>query len=159
MSCGTNSKVAIFRQKMDEIECNVVDEFFCRNRKEPLLVGSVKSTTGHCEATAGYLSLLKAVFALDSDEIAPNMHYSKPNPNIKPLVDGKLKVSRIERRLKIPLLEAYLFFKKKPDDLDTFISKIQVVTETTKLPGPIVAVNSMSITGELNHAVLKQNPK
>ena len=99
VTCGTNFKVAIFRQKRDEVECNVVDKIFGQNRKEPLLVGSVKTTAGHTEATAGYLSLLKALFALDSDEIAPNMHFNKPNPNIKPLMNGKLKVSQIKGHL------------------------------------------------------------
>lgn len=47
--------------------------------------------------------------------------------------------------------------------MDTYISlKIcfqQVVTETTKLPGPIVAVNTYGITGLVGHAVFKQNTK
>jgi len=70
-----------------------VANIFCKNRKEPLLVGSVKSNLGHTESAAGFISILKAVFALDTDQIAPNIHFMKPNPEIEPLVQGQLKVS------------------------------------------------------------------
>lgn len=39
------------------------------------------------------LSVLKALFALDSGFIAPNMHFTKPNPKIQSIIDGQLKVS------------------------------------------------------------------
>ncbi|KAK7602868.1 hypothetical protein V9T40_006842 [Parthenolecanium corni] len=112
-------------KRCEKMESNVVANVFCKNRKEPLLVGSVKSNVGHTESAAGFMSILKALFALDSDQIAPNMHFTKPNPELEPLVQGRLKV----------------------------------VTETTKLPGELVAVNSFSVNGELNHVVLKQNSK
>lgn len=75
------------------MESNVVANVFCKNRKEPLLVGSVKSNVGHTESAAGFMSILKALFALDSELIAPNMHFSKPNPELEPIVQGLLKVS------------------------------------------------------------------
>lgn len=81
-------------QRLDEIESEAVATLFCPGRTAPLLVGSVKSHSGHAEGAAALLSLIKALFALDSGYIAPNMHFSKPNPKIKPLVDGRLKVSR-----------------------------------------------------------------
>lgn len=65
---------------------------FCENRKAPLLVGSVKSHSGHAEATAAFMSLLKALFALDTGYIAPNMNFTEPHPDLKPIIDGKLKV-------------------------------------------------------------------
>ncbi|XP_065222314.1 fatty acid synthase-like [Planococcus citri] len=110
---------------LEKIECNVISKLFCEERDSPLLVGSVKSHTGHTEASAGYISLMKALFALDSGSIAPNMHYTEPNSALKPLNDNKLKV----------------------------------VTETTGLPGSVVAVNSLGLSGLVGHIVLEQNPK
>lgn len=80
-------------QRCEKMESNVVANVFCKNRKEPLLVGSVKSNVGHTESAAGFMSIIKALFALDSDQIAPNMHFTKPNPELEPLVQGRLKVS------------------------------------------------------------------
>lgn len=37
----------------DPIELNSLDEVFCRNRKRPLLVGTIKSNIGHTEAASG----------------------------------------------------------------------------------------------------------
>jgi len=65
---------------------------FCNEREKELLIGSVKSHSGHTETSAGYLSIIKACLALDSGIISPNMYYTEPNPNIKPLVEGKMKV-------------------------------------------------------------------
>ncbi len=70
----------------------MVANVFCKRRKDPLLVGSVKSMAGHTEAASGYMSVLKAIYTVDSDTIPPNMHFFKPNSQIKPLLDGTLKV-------------------------------------------------------------------
>lgn len=80
---------------MDKLECNVVSDFFCKERSSPLLVGSVKSHCGHTEATAGFMSVLKALLAIDTEYIAPNSNFSKPNPEIKPLIENKLQVRLI----------------------------------------------------------------
>lgn len=75
------------------MESNVVANVFCKNRKEPLLIGSVKSNVGHTESAAGFMSILKALIALDSEQIPPNIHFTKPNPEIEPIVQGRLKVN------------------------------------------------------------------
>lgn len=67
-------------------------EVYCRNRKEPLLIGSVKTNTGHSEASAALFSIVKALIALDSGVIPANINYSNPNPEIKSLTDGTVKV-------------------------------------------------------------------
>lgn len=43
----------------DPEECAAVDEICCKNRKEPLLIGSVKSNLGHSENTSGFVSVSK----------------------------------------------------------------------------------------------------
>lgn len=67
-------------------------EVYCKKRKEPLLIGSVKPNTGHSEASSALFSIVKALIALDSGIIPANIHYNKPNPDIKPLVNGTVKV-------------------------------------------------------------------
>ena len=40
-------------QAGDKAETTGIAEVFCKDRTEPLLIGSVKSNMGHSEATAG----------------------------------------------------------------------------------------------------------
>ncbi|MGW7054163.1 beta-ketoacyl synthase N-terminal-like domain-containing protein [Streptomyces sp. NPDC054887] len=53
-----------------------------RDMDRPLLIGSVKSNTGHLEAAAGITGLVKTVLALAHDEIPRSLHYSVPNRHL-----------------------------------------------------------------------------
>lgn len=46
----------------DPVEIDAIDKVFTKNRRKPLLVGSVKSSVGHCEGAAGLVSLTKVCF-------------------------------------------------------------------------------------------------
>lgn len=46
----------------DKIELDVIDEVFCRNRNNKLLVGSVTSNIGYAEAASGINSITKVYF-------------------------------------------------------------------------------------------------
>lgn len=48
----------------------------------PLLIGSVKTNTGHLEAAAGVTGLVKTVLSLAHDEIPPSLHFEQPSPHI-----------------------------------------------------------------------------
>lgn len=76
----------------DPEECRAIDKIFCTNRKEPLLIGSVKSNMGHSEASSGICSITKVIFAFESGMIAPNMHFKQARKDIPALVEGRLKV-------------------------------------------------------------------
>lgn len=72
-----------------------MDEVFCgERRKTPLKIGSVKSNIGHCETTGFFTSIVKAIIAMESGHIPPNINYDGPNENVPALVNGKIKVSR-----------------------------------------------------------------
>lgn len=83
---GTGTKVG------DPQEVNSIANFFCKNRKEPLLIGSVKSNMGHSEPASGLCSLAKIVIAMENGIIPGNLHFKNPNKDIPALSDGRLKV-------------------------------------------------------------------
>ncbi|XP_070073185.1 fatty acid synthase-like isoform X3 [Drosophila takahashii] len=76
----------------DPEECKAIDNVLCNQRREPLLVGSVKSNVGHSEAASGICSLVKACFAFESGLIAPNINFTEVKQVIAPLAEGRLIV-------------------------------------------------------------------
>lgn len=79
-------------KETDKCEVDALDRVYCKNRKEPLWIGSIKTNTGHSEASAALFSIVKVLIAMEAGEIPANLHYSKPNPEIKALVDGRIQV-------------------------------------------------------------------
>ncbi|CAH1979654.1 unnamed protein product [Acanthoscelides obtectus] len=76
----------------DPVECGAIDEAIMKHRKEPLLIGSVKSNVGHAEPASGLPSIAKIIGAMETGIIAPNIHFGEPNPSIPALIEGRLKV-------------------------------------------------------------------
>jgi acyl transferase domain-containing protein/NADPH:quinone reductase-like Zn-dependent oxidoreductase/acyl carrier protein len=72
----------------DPIEARAIGRAFGRerNRKQRVLVGAVKTNTGHLEAGAGITGLIKTALSLHHREIPRNLNFKSPNPNI-PLDD------------------------------------------------------------------------
>lgn len=66
--------------------------------EESLYIGSVKANIGHLSAAAGIASLIKAVIMIEENEIFPQIHFKKPNPNI-PWLDFNVAVSTARRPL------------------------------------------------------------
>lgn len=89
-----NNNFAVFflKQRLDAIESKVVSDLFLRNKNAPLLVGSVKSNVGHTEGASGFMSILKALIALDTGIIAPNKDLVHINDRIEELRKGELLV-------------------------------------------------------------------
>lgn len=91
----------------DPKECFAFANVFSKGRSKdnPLIIGSIKSNIGHCEAVAGVAGLIKLVLSIKNQQIPPNLHFKKPNPKIK--FD--------EWKLKVPTkLTAWPVNKKKP---------------------------------------------
>ncbi|XP_043486066.1 fatty acid synthase [Polistes fuscatus] len=76
----------------DPQEVNSIADIFCKNRKGPLLIGSVKSNMGHSEPASGLCSIAKILIAMESGIIPPNLHFNSPNTNIPALLDGRMQV-------------------------------------------------------------------
>ncbi|KAG5306378.1 FAS synthase, partial [Pseudoatta argentina] len=83
---GTGTKVG------DPEEINSVDELFCKGRKTPLLIGSVKSNMGHSEPASGLCSIAKVLIAMEAGIIPANLHFNIPNPNIPGINEGRIRV-------------------------------------------------------------------
>lgn len=69
----------------DPIEVRALERAYGRGREAdaPLIVGSVKSNIGHTEAAAGLAGVIKVALALRHERIPPNLHFQKPNPQIR----------------------------------------------------------------------------
>ncbi|XP_011264667.2 fatty acid synthase-like [Camponotus floridanus] len=83
---GTGTKAG------DPEEMGAIDKFFCKDRKTPLLIGSVKSNMGHAEPTSGLCAIAKLLIAMETGVIPANLHFATPNPKIPALTDGRIRV-------------------------------------------------------------------
>lgn len=76
----------------DPEECRALDNIFCQNRKEPLLVGSVKSNIGHTESCSGACSLAKVILTFENGMIPPNINFERIRSNIPALAERRMIV-------------------------------------------------------------------
>lgn len=83
---GTGTKVG------DPQEVNSICDYFCKDRKTPLLIGSVKSNMGHSEPASGVCSIAKLLIAMEAGKLPGNLHFKSPNPDLYGLMDGRMKV-------------------------------------------------------------------
>ncbi|KAL8690210.1 MAG: hypothetical protein Q9218_004292 [Villophora microphyllina] len=63
----------------DPLELRAVNALYHAN---PLIIGSVKGNTGHCEAASALIGLIKTVLCLEHCQIPTQMHFTNPNPAI-----------------------------------------------------------------------------
>lgn len=76
----------------DPEECKALDNIFCRDRQDPLLVGSVKSNIGHTESCSGACSIAKVILAFENSLIPPNLHFEAVKGNIPALTQRRMIV-------------------------------------------------------------------
>lgn len=92
---GTGTKVG------DPQEMSAISNVFCgEGRKEPLLIGSVKSNMGHSEGASGICSFAKVILSMETGTIPGNLHFNEPNPGIPSLNDGSIQV--VDRHMPFP---------------------------------------------------------
>ncbi|XP_018317046.1 fatty acid synthase, partial [Mycetomoellerius zeteki] len=76
----------------DPPEINAIYNAFCKNRKTPFMVGSVKSNLGHTEPASGFNQIAKAIIALETGFVPPNINYTSPRNDIDALINGTVRV-------------------------------------------------------------------
>jgi acyl transferase domain-containing protein/NADPH:quinone reductase-like Zn-dependent oxidoreductase/acyl carrier protein len=82
---GTGTRVG------DPVEAGAIGEVLGRRRRQPLPIGSIKTNIGHIEPASGLAGAMKAMLALDHDELPPTLHCEELNPDI-PFDDLNLSV-------------------------------------------------------------------
>lgn len=70
------------------MELTLISQLFAKSRSSQLHLGSIKSNIGHAEGSSALMSMVKALMAMNTGVIAPNVDFEKPNPNM----GRKLKV-------------------------------------------------------------------
>ncbi|KAK3085470.1 hypothetical protein FSP39_003881 [Pinctada imbricata] len=84
----------------DPVEVSAIAESLCKERTEPLLVGSVKANMGHSEATAALASLMKCLLAARHGVIPPQINYNTTNPKLTSVAEGKVVI--VNKPTKLP---------------------------------------------------------
>ncbi|CAG9823792.1 unnamed protein product [Phaedon cochleariae] len=85
-------------KNVDEPELNALEKIFCKNRKAPLMIGSVKTITGHSEASASLFSIVQVIIAMEAGIIPATLQFQTPNPNIRALNNGNMEVVTDNRK-------------------------------------------------------------
>lgn len=71
-----------------------MEEVFCKNREEPLKIGSVKTNIGHAEPVSALMSLIKIIVAMETGIIPAHLNYDEPNVNIPALKNKSIEVGK-----------------------------------------------------------------
>jgi len=73
---GTGTRVG------DPVEASAIGTILGQKRGAALPVGSIKTNIGHMEAASGLAGVLKAMLALEHNELPASLHFAAPNPDI-----------------------------------------------------------------------------
>ncbi|MFE6158284.1 polyketide synthase [Streptomyces sp. NPDC056486] len=70
--------------RIDAVELGALNDVYGEGRSpgRRLLVGSVKTNIGHCEAAAGVAGLIKAALCLEHRTAPPSLHLRTPSPKV-----------------------------------------------------------------------------
>lgn len=75
----------------DPVETNAMYEVIASKRRDPVMIGCLKSNIGHTEGSSGLCAITKACLIYQTRLIPPNIHYNTPNLKLLGLADGKMK--------------------------------------------------------------------
>ncbi len=73
---GTGTKVG------DPAEVWSLGQVIGKRRRQPILIGSIKSNIGHTEPASGLLGMMKAMLALENNYLPASLHFNTPNEDI-----------------------------------------------------------------------------
>ncbi|KAJ8713071.1 hypothetical protein PYW08_008375 [Mythimna loreyi] len=76
----------------DKVELQAIEEVFCNNRKDPVLVGSVMSNIGYNEAASGITAITKVLLGYHTGQLAGNLHCNNPRQDVVALREGRMRI-------------------------------------------------------------------
>ncbi|KAJ6633803.1 Fatty acid synthase, partial [Pseudolycoriella hygida] len=76
----------------DKQEIKSLDEYFCKDRKTPLKIGSVKSNLGHAEGAAAFTSLVKVLLMFENQRTYPNLNVTELRDDCAALVEKRIEI-------------------------------------------------------------------
>lgn len=85
-------------QAGDKQEITSIDKYFCKNRNNPLKIGSVKGNIGHAEGASGLASLIKSILMFENEKIIPNININDLRDDCPALLENRIEVAQqVER--------------------------------------------------------------
>ncbi|KOB69710.1 Uncharacterized protein OBRU01_16429 [Operophtera brumata] len=76
----------------DKSELEALDKIFCKNRDEPLMVGSVMSNIGYGEAASGISAITKVLLGYHRGELAGNLNCETLRNDVAAIKEGRIQV-------------------------------------------------------------------
>ncbi|XP_068623475.1 fatty acid synthase-like [Battus philenor] len=76
----------------DKAELDSIDAVFCKDRNDQLLVGSIMSNIGYCEAASGISSVTKVLLGYHTGTLAANLNFESPRQDVEALREGRLRI-------------------------------------------------------------------
>ncbi|KAJ8713069.1 hypothetical protein PYW08_008373 [Mythimna loreyi] len=76
----------------DKVELQAIEEVLCKDREDPLMVGSVMSNIGYNEAASGITAITKVLLGYHKGQLAANLHCNNPRQDVVALREGRMRV-------------------------------------------------------------------
>ncbi|KAJ8713073.1 hypothetical protein PYW08_008377 [Mythimna loreyi] len=76
----------------DKVELQAIEEVFCKDREDPLLLGSVMSNIGYNEAASGITAITKVLLGYHTGQLAANLHCDSPRQDVVALSEGRMRI-------------------------------------------------------------------
>ncbi|XP_020298895.1 fatty acid synthase-like, partial [Pseudomyrmex gracilis] len=76
----------------DPVEVKAIDQVFCKNRNNPLLMSSIKSNLGHSEPASGLCQIAKVLIAMETGKIPATLHFKSPRNDLTAVIEGRIKI-------------------------------------------------------------------
>ncbi|KPJ07769.1 Fatty acid synthase [Papilio machaon] len=76
----------------DKAELESIDDVFCKDRKQELLVGSVMSNIGYGEAASGISAVTKVLLGYHTGALAANLNCDTPRKDVAALREGRIRI-------------------------------------------------------------------
>ncbi|XP_069357135.1 fatty acid synthase-like [Maniola hyperantus] len=76
----------------DKAELEAIEKVYCKNRSDPLLVGSVMSNIGYAEGSSGIAAITKVLLGYHYGQLAGNLHCDSPRKDIDGLRNGRMRI-------------------------------------------------------------------